>query len=124
MKATPAARRSRREWRRTIAAWKRSGLSQKEFCEKRGIRARTFGWWRWKLERGRNDKAPSGKGPEIQATPAFVELTVKPEPAPVSRKPEELEVRVGETLAIRVPAGFDRSNLVELVSALLEASKC
>ncbi len=36
-------------WRRLVAAWEKSGLTQAEFCRRRGIEAVNFGWWKRKL---------------------------------------------------------------------------
>jgi len=36
-------------WRRLLADWERSGLSQAEFCRRRGVKAVTFAWWKSRL---------------------------------------------------------------------------
>lgn len=40
-----------RFWRKQIAAWERSGLTQAEFCRREGLSAAAFSWW--KAEWGR-----------------------------------------------------------------------
>lgn len=36
-------------WARLLGAWEKSGLSQAEFCRRRGVKAVTFAWWKRKL---------------------------------------------------------------------------
>jgi hypothetical protein len=36
-------------WQRLLADWERSGLSQAEFCRRRGVKAVTFAWWKRRL---------------------------------------------------------------------------
>ncbi len=36
-------------WQGLIAAWERSGLTQAEFCRRRGVKPVSFAWWKRKL---------------------------------------------------------------------------
>jgi hypothetical protein len=79
-------RRSAREWAHLVGAWKRSGLTAKEFGASEGVSAHSLGWWRWRL-RSRSgvaavrfarvdvqaDAAPAGKS---MASPTW-ELVTK-----------------------------------------------
>jgi hypothetical protein len=38
-----------RSWRRWLAKWRRSGLTQAEFCRRFGLKAVTFAWWKRRL---------------------------------------------------------------------------
>ena len=70
----------KRYWERRIEAWQRSGLSQREFCAKRGLALSTFQWWRAKLRRA-----------EATGTVApFVPLTLS---APAPAAAIEVELR-------------------------------
>ncbi len=42
-------RRTAAEWQQLVEEQQASGSTQKEFCELRGIRAATFGYWKRKL---------------------------------------------------------------------------
>jgi hypothetical protein len=46
------------DWNKRIAAWQRSGLSQRLFCERQGLALSTFQWWRKRLAEGQ-DGQPS-----------------------------------------------------------------
>jgi len=37
-------------WSGLVAAWAGSGLSQAEFCRRRGIHGGTFAWWKRRLK--------------------------------------------------------------------------
>ncbi len=74
-------------WQRMVTAWEASGLSQAEFCRRRGLKAVTFGWWKRQLavtpgrggrgggdrQRGRGGWRKAGAG---QKGPAFVEVAL------------------------------------------------
>jgi len=36
-------------WQRMLRAWEGSGLTQAEFCRRRGLKAVTFAWWKRQL---------------------------------------------------------------------------
>ena len=38
-------------WRSHIAAWRESGLNQREYCKQHGLSKSALGWWRTKLAR-------------------------------------------------------------------------
>ena len=44
-------RRGRDDWARLMAEYEGSGLTQRGFCEHRGIAYSTFGYWRTRLRR-------------------------------------------------------------------------
>jgi len=44
-------RRSKEEAEKLCAEWKVSGLTQKEFCEQRGLHRKSLSRWNWKLKR-------------------------------------------------------------------------
>jgi len=42
-----------RYWRGRMAAWERSGLTQAEFCRRKGLSRAAFGWWRHRFKKAR-----------------------------------------------------------------------
>ena len=48
-----------RLWQQCVSAWQGSGLTQEEFCNRRGLALSTFTLWRRKLKE-RERAAPSG----------------------------------------------------------------
>jgi len=57
-------------WQRHIALWKRSGLSQRQYCIKNSLALSTFGYWNRKLRKPQ------------PAAPHFYPLAVPPITAP------------------------------------------
>ncbi len=89
-------------WRALIAAQERSGQSVREFAATRGFAAGTMYWWRSRLRERRED---------------LVRVAVV-EPAAVPRSAmTDFELQLGE-ITVRVPAGFDDSELRRLLQAL------
>ena len=101
----------REEWRSTIAEWRASGLSREEYCEPRGLNARTMAWWEGTLARG----GRGGGGSRARAT-KFVEVT-----SAVAGIDTRLELELGG-VHVRVPASFDDGAL-RRVLAVLEARR-
>ncbi len=63
-------------WSAQVAAWRSSGLSQRAFCEQRGLSPSTFGKWRRRLVHERSEALVSVKRPEFVA----VEVPVQAKP--------------------------------------------
>jgi hypothetical protein len=68
MSRREAVRRGRAFWVKLVGQWRRSGQSQREFSEARGVSVCTLQYWVYKL---RDESA----GSDLRATkPAFVEV--------------------------------------------------
>ena len=61
-------------WQRLLEEWSRSGLSQAEFCRRRGVKAVTFAWWKRRL--GQTGSKGRGPGPRRTRT-GFVEVALR-----------------------------------------------
>lgn len=97
----------RAEWAKVVTAWQRSGLAATEFCRRRGLSRRTFGWWRWRLG---VSPAAAGSG--------FVAVKLEngvPVIAP-SRSVFEIVGRKGHL--VRVTSDFDAEALSRLMGVL------
>lgn len=89
--------KSRSEWQEIVAEWRRSGLSQKAFCEPRGINPWTFSYWKARME-----TTPP-------AAPEFVELRSDRTPAAPS---PAVELRITDRLELHLsisPLAFARA---------------
>lgn len=84
------------QWRKHIEAQGKSGLSQGEYCARKGLSLASFGYWRQRL----SNKEPSSE--------RFVSL-------PISGV--LLEVVIGSAV-IRIPPGSDLTELRRVVEAL------
>ena len=146
MKLVNAARATRRrtrvEWQQLIDVWVGSDLSIKEFCIQEGIGIRTFCWWRSALATGRvtgQSRVASGGGvekghsgrPAGRDTEGVSFLEVSPTVLKARRggsvgdgtalevpAAAGLEVVLPRGRLVRVPPGFDRKTLVDVLAIL------
>ena len=122
-----------RHWRGLVDAWETSGLSQAEFCRRRGVKAVTFGWWKRRLKGARKPTGGlRGSGDESKARgrtkfaehgqAQFVEVAMR-ETAPAgasmsSATPGCYEIALNCGRVIRLPISFEPAVVVQLVTAL------
>lgn len=104
-------RRSKSWWRETVARWKRSGLSAKEFAAREGVSARTLSWWSSAMRRG--TRAERGM-PETAMTPIEIAL-------PTRAATQHAEIAVAGAV-VRVEIGADLDYVCELVRRLAARS--
>jgi hypothetical protein len=101
-----------REMRRVLGRWQRSGLTLREFGEKRGIPVSTLSWWRRVF---RDAGAEQMNGAPAENPVVFTEV---PPPANVRRTPSVLEIVLPSGHLVRVPAGADTGTLRRVLQAL------
>ncbi len=106
-------------WRRMLADWAASGLSQAEFCRQRDLKAVTFAWWKRRLRNGDGARfAHPVRAPRRPGRSTFVELALPSRPA-CAGLAYELALPGGACL--RLPADFDAERVARLVHALVAA---
>jgi hypothetical protein len=98
-----------RQWQRWISEWQTSGLSVRDFCQRRGLTVASFYAWRRVLQRRAAEKA------------AFVPVQVVADAVPTQASALELVLTDGRT--VRVAPGFDAATLRQLL-AVLEGRPC
>ena len=116
-------RRCAEQWRAILAEWSDSGLSQAEFCRRRGFSTVTFsGWkrhfriaapaasWRWGAAI-RDAAGPRGAWLAGPARPTFVEVASGSRVA----EPAFYEVRLANGRTVRVGPDFDPATLQRLL---------
>jgi hypothetical protein len=112
-------------WNALLNDFRRSGLTQAEFCQRRGISLHSF---RKHLYRVPAPKPTPANPPSSDATAHFFPVTVLPDPIPATstsaaaaRQP--LELLLGNGRRIAVAPGFDPHTLRQLI-ALVEEPPC
>jgi len=95
---------NRQRWFEHIQDWKRSGLTQKVFCEQHQLGPASFQRWRGIF-------MTEGKSEESSAV-TFLPVNVTASKAP------NLALLVNDTLRIEIPVGFDAATLKQLVQTL------
>lgn len=121
-----------RHWRRMVRDWRRSRLSVREFCDWQALSEPSFYAWRREIAlRDREAAAVPGgsalssdrKAVRQRATatprPAFVPVQVVPdEPRGTPAGERWLELCLPSGVQLRVPPGFDRRTLADVLAAL------
>src|ERR1700720_4359287 len=92
-----------RQMRRVLAGWQRSGLTLREFGEKRGIPLSTLAWWRRVFRDAGEENGAAADNPVV-----FTEV---PQPAKLPRTASILEIVLHSGHLVRVPAGADSDTL-------------
>lgn len=92
---------NKREWESLINKWRKSGLSQSEYCRKVGIRPNRFWYWRKKLE---------GSTTESKHDNQFISLI------PESGE-SQIEICVG-SVTVKVPLAVSNEKLEGIVRCL------
>ena len=94
-----------------ISCWRKSGLTQKQYCLNQGIAISTFSYWIRKF----------GKEPENSGSPRFYPLTVKDSPASPSSNGFHTGVRLSlcnDKLKIDLEKEFSQATLRRLIATL------
>jgi hypothetical protein len=109
-------------WNALLTDFRRSGLTQAEFCARRGISIHSF---RKRLYRVPTPKStPANHLSSDGTTSGFLPVTILPDPIPAaaaSRQPLELCLNNGRRIA--VAPGFDPQTLRQLI-AVVEERPC
>jgi hypothetical protein len=102
---------SRAQWTRTVAQWKKSGLTAAVFAEQQGLNVRSLQRWSSALQRA---------SASVDQT-AFARVIPIDSGAKRATEPATIEVVLASGRVVRVGQGFDPGLLREVVTAL-EAS--
>jgi hypothetical protein len=100
----PRDEQKERQWRRWIRQWHASGLTVRDFCDRRGLPEHRF--YAWRRELGRRDTE----------APAFVPVRIVPDEVPARGAALEVVLPGGQT--VRVAPGFDAPTLRQLLAVL------
>lgn len=103
-------RKAREDRSKIVEEYERSGLTQQEFAERRGIPVSTLRSW---IYRGRPTEGPKATAPRLLP----VTVVVPPGPS-TSGRGGLLELVIGDSIVLRFPAGTDPRYLAELVGAV------
>lgn len=101
-----------RQMGRVLARWQRSGLTLREFGDKRGIPPSTLSWWPQVFRRAGEEKV---NGAAAENAVVFTEV---PKPVKVPGTPAVLEIVLHNGHMVRVPAGADTGTLRRVLQAL------
>jgi transposase-like protein len=90
-----------------VEAWRRSGRSLAAFAREHGVRPRRLVYWRDQLEAGQTGEAVAFH--PVQVVPARTEAAAA-----------AIEIRLGASCVVRVPAGVAMTDVRVVLSTLQE----
>ena len=115
-------------WRGLLTAWADSGLSQAEFCRRRGIKAVTLAWWKRRLRAtGGTGRERRGRRVGSRRRARFVEVALPhgasfaPAPRGSSLAPtsNRYELVLPGGVGLWLPDDFDPERVARLVQVLV-----
>lgn len=95
------------KWRSLLREQAKSGLTVKEFAARRGLVANTLSWWRCRLRRLAAEAGAAVLVPVEVVDREAVETHVG-----------GFEIQLGDGTVLRVPRGFDATELTRLLRTL------
>jgi hypothetical protein len=108
-------------WTRILAEWRHSGLTQAEFCRRRGLALHTFRDWCYRRLPGRlSSDRPASPGATPQFLPVRLIATANEAPQHAHRS---IEILLEGGRRVAVTPGFDADTLRRVVDAL-ESPSC
>jgi len=105
-------RRNREQWSALADEQDACGQSVATFCHRRGLEARTYQWWRWKLGRGRQ----GSRRTPVRLVP--VDVVERAGTADASAT-GDIAIELG-SMTVRIVAGTSPEYVAKLVAALRE----
>ena len=104
----------RQFWQMAIETWQNSGMSVSKFCKAEGLTEGTFYNWRKKL----TDKQSQTNKQAVKSPSAFIRVAMPKD------NPAALELVLTSGNILRIISTADSTTLVNVLSALREASLC
>ena len=106
-------------WNAVLNDFRRSGLTQADFCRRRNISLASFRYHFYKpcpaKPASRDDRSPTGSGNQ------FLPVTILPDPAPIATSSQpHLELVLSNGRRISVTPGFDPQTLRRLIVVVEE----
>ena len=112
-----------RFWQRHLRAWRKTSLSQAQYCRRHNLSAAAFGWWKRRLSstgvgpKKRKATALSAKSQRCGTVSDFLEVTL-----PEHGDTVELSLSSGRRL--RFDAGIRAESLATILSVFRELELC
>ena len=105
-------------WNALISDFRRSGLTQADFCRGRNISLASFRYHFYKPSPAKPASSPTGSGNH------FLPVTILPDPTPIATSSQpHLELVLSNGRRISVTPGFDPQTLRRLI-AVVEERPC
>ena len=120
-----------RYWQPIVAEWSASGLSQAEFCRRRGIKAFNFNWWKRQLTARSQSNGDGESSPKQRRSASKNSAKFAPGKRARYSAPSFVEVKMAEGAlstgyevvlsggrVLRLPRAFDAEAVTRLIAAV------
>ena len=107
-------------WRKTMQAYRRSGLQIREFCRREKLRETAFYFWRREIARRTAQGQPAAKAPSRRRKLLFVPVRVTPQTPPPTGS---IDIEFARGRRIHLTPPVDRQTLHDLLF-VMEARPC
>ena len=94
-------------WRDHVGAWRGSGLSARDYCQRHGLNRGTLGYWASRLRRA-----------AAFAAPGFLPVEVEMAAAPVAPAAAGIVVEGAAGLRVHVARDFDADTLARVLAVV------
>jgi hypothetical protein len=116
-------------WAGLVAGWEQSGLTQAEFCRRRGVKAGSFAWWKRKLggtngraaKPARRRSASGGDGKRASFVEIGLSSRVLSAGSGNAFPSAGYEIVLPHGVVVRVPGDFDPGQVTGLLRAVASA---
>jgi transposase-like protein len=117
-------RRTREQWRRLVAGWRDSGLTQAQYCERHGISVASLHRWReiFRAAVGAATPAPSERKPRDAVHLLPIELLDDLGSAAAGGAGQALSLVFPDGVRLEIAPGCDDATLRRVVGVLREAA--
>lgn len=110
-----------RRWRELIKDQKRSGSSIQAFCDRRGVSASSFHYWKRELAKREGQRPTGGRREGPRSLEDFVPVRVSAGSPDARGAMDGIEIVVAGAI-IRVRRGFEEETLARVVAVLGDRS--
>ena len=116
-------------WQGLVAAWEQSGLTQAEFCRRRGVKVGSFAWWKRKLggTNGRTSRparrraASDGNDKRASFIEVGLSRRVLAAGSGHALSSAGYEIVLPDGVVVRLPGDFDPEQVTGLLRAVASA---
>ena len=111
-----------RFWKRHLERWRKSSLTQSEYCRRHDLSVAAFGWWKRLLfsesKPVRLKQSTRSSQSRRSQKESFVEVHVADVGQSIHQPTYAYEIRLSGNRSIRLGSGFDESVLQRLIGVL------
>ncbi len=111
------------DWLLIIEAWKKSGLTKKQFCQQNNVSYKTFYRWHRQLQ-GPDLNTPVLNKPTTPSLTDFIPVTVREISQQVPKPEQHYILLFNDKLQLQIPTAMMNTNLLQMLMAASGAHAC